>query len=71
MTPRALAIARCNATAAGVAPRFIHGDVTRLADLDVGADYTLLLDLGCFHTLVAAQRSWIPQPARACLTVCI
>lgn len=57
MTPRALAIARRNATAAGVAPRFIHGDVTRLADLDVGADYTLLLDLGCFHTLPNDRRA--------------
>ncbi|MGH3554050.1 MAG: class I SAM-dependent methyltransferase [Mycobacterium sp.] len=30
MTPRALAIARHDAAAAGVAPRLIHGDVTRL-----------------------------------------
>jgi len=56
MTSKALAIARRNATAAGVAPRLIHGDVTRLADLDVGGDYTLLLDLGCFHTLPSDRR---------------
>jgi hypothetical protein len=29
----------------------MHGDVTRLADLDVGDGYTLLLDFGCYHTL--------------------
>jgi SAM-dependent methyltransferase len=51
MVPRALAIARRNATAAGVAPRFIQGDVTRLDGLGVGDGYTLLLDFGCFHTL--------------------
>jgi hypothetical protein len=51
-----LAIARRYATAAGVAPRLIHGDVTRLADLGVGDGYTLLLDFGCFHTLPDDQR---------------
>jgi SAM-dependent methyltransferase len=56
MTPKALAIARCDATAAGVAPRLIHGDVTRLDDLGVGDGYTLLLDFGCFHTLPDDQR---------------
>lgn len=57
ITPAALALARRNATAAGVAPRLIHGDVTRLADLEVGDGYTLLLlDFGCFHTLPDGQR---------------
>ena len=51
MVPRALAIARRKAAAAGVRPRFVEGDVTRLRELGVGAGYSLLLDFGCFHTL--------------------
>jgi SAM-dependent methyltransferase len=57
ITPRALALARRNGAAAGVAPRFIHGDVTRLEDLDVGDGYMLLVDFGCFHTLPDDRRS--------------
>jgi SAM-dependent methyltransferase len=57
MVPKALATARRNATAAGVAPRFIEGDVTRLHDLGVGDGYTLLLDFGCFHTLPDDRRA--------------
>jgi SAM-dependent methyltransferase len=56
MVPKALAIARRSATAAGVAPRFLRGDVTRLDELDVGNDYALLLDFGCFHTLPDDRR---------------
>jgi SAM-dependent methyltransferase len=54
--PRALALARRRAAAAGVTPRFVSGDVTRLRDLGVGGRYALLLDFGCFHTLPADQR---------------
>jgi SAM-dependent methyltransferase len=54
--PKALSIARRNATAAGVMPRFLHGDVTRLHELNVGSGYTLLLDFGCFHTLPDDRR---------------
>lgn len=57
MVPQALATARRNATAAGVSPRFLQGDVTRLHDLSVGDGYTLVLDFGCFHTLPDDQRS--------------
>ncbi|MFZ1179708.1 MAG: class I SAM-dependent methyltransferase [Mycobacterium sp.] len=56
ITPTALALARRNAAAAGVAPRLINGDVTCLADLDVGDGYTLLVDFGCFHTLPDDRR---------------
>lgn len=56
MVPKALAIARRNATAAGVTPRFLAGDVTRLHDLDIADSYTLILDFGCFHTLPDDQR---------------
>src|SRR6267378_7272369 len=41
--PRAIKAARRKAAAAGVSPRFMVGDVTRLTDLGVGADYALLL----------------------------
>jgi SAM-dependent methyltransferase len=56
MVPKALAIARRKAAAAGVSPRFVEGDVTRLRDFDVGGGYTLLLDFGCFHTIPPGQR---------------
>jgi SAM-dependent methyltransferase len=56
MVPKALEIARRRAAAAGVSPRFVAGDVTRLADLEVGGSYTLTLDFGCFHTLPEDRR---------------
>jgi SAM-dependent methyltransferase len=56
MVPRALAIARRRAAAAGVSPRFLRGDVTRLPELGVGPGHTLLLDFGCFHTLPPDRR---------------
>ena len=56
MVPKALTTARRKASAAGVAPRFIEGDVTRLSDLGVGDGYDLVLDFGCFHTLPEDRR---------------
>jgi SAM-dependent methyltransferase len=56
MVPKALTIARRRAAAAGVSPRFVAGDVTRLADLGVGGGHTLILDFGCFHTLPEDRR---------------
>ena len=71
--PKALATARRDATAAGVAPRLIQGDVTRLKDVGVGDGYTLLVDFGCFHTLPDDQRpayvagvSQAPRRERRC-----
>jgi SAM-dependent methyltransferase len=57
MVPKALATARANAIAAGVTPRFLQGDVTRLHELGVGDGYALILDFGCFHTLPEDRRS--------------
>jgi hypothetical protein len=54
--PKALATARRDATAAGVAPRFVQGDVTRLHELSVGDGYALIVDFGCFHTLPEDRR---------------
>ncbi|MGW0197076.1 class I SAM-dependent methyltransferase [Nonomuraea sp. NPDC003201] len=60
MVPKALAAARRAATAAVtpgfIAPRFIHGDVTRLHDLGAGDGYSLLVDFGCLHTLPEDRR---------------
>ncbi len=53
---RALADAQERAQTAGVSPRFIQGDVTRLSDLGIGSDFTLILDVGCFHTLPRRSR---------------
>ena len=55
MVPEALALARRNASRAGVRARFIKGDVTRLRDVVQGT-FDLVLDFGCFHTLPADQR---------------
>lgn len=56
MVSRALTRARRKAAAAGVSPRFVEGDATRLQDFGVGGGYDLLLDYGCFHTLPADAR---------------
>ena len=56
MVGRPLRAARRRAAAAGVAPRFIRGDVTRLPELGVGGGHGLLFDLGCFHGVPVARR---------------
>ncbi len=53
---RALETARRRAADAGVSPTWVQGDVTRLDELGIGADFELLLDYGCFHGLTDAQR---------------
>jgi SAM-dependent methyltransferase len=56
------AIDKARSTAVGDAAnaRFLHGDVTRLADLDLGLDldegYDLVVDSGCYYGLPAGQR---------------
>ena len=54
--PRAIRVARRKAEAAQASPRLLVGDVTRLTELAVGADYSLVLDLGCFHSIPDARR---------------
>jgi SAM-dependent methyltransferase len=56
MVPKALDLARRKASAAGAAPHFINGDVTRLPDFGIGDGYDLVLDFGCFHTLPEDRR---------------
>ncbi len=55
-TPRAVAAARHKAAVAKVQPRILEGDVTRLDALDVGGDYSLLFDLGCYHSIAHEGR---------------
>jgi len=54
--PRAVKMAKQKAAAAHASPRLIVGDVTRLTELGIGADFALLLDLGCFHSIPDAGR---------------
>ena len=54
--PRAVAVAKRKAAEAQASPRLMVGDVTRLTDLGIGTDYSLLLDLGCFHSIPDADR---------------
>jgi SAM-dependent methyltransferase len=68
MVPKALAIARRKAEAAGVHPRFVEGDVTRLQDLGIGGEYSLLLDFGCLHTLPLDRRDAYVESVSAAAT---
>jgi SAM-dependent methyltransferase len=52
---RAISSARRKSSEAGVKPRFVEGDVTRLDALGIGDGYGLLLDLGCYHSLPKSQ----------------
>lgn len=54
--PRAVTVAKRKAAEAQTSPRLMVGDVTRLAELGIGTDYSLLLDLGCFHSIPDAAR---------------
>lgn len=53
---RAVAAGRRKALAAAVSPRLLQGDVTRLDRLEVGGDYHLVFDLGCYHGIPEARR---------------
>lgn len=53
---RALSRARGRAAVAGVSPRFIRGDVTRLDRLGVSPGQNLFLDMGCFHAIPSERR---------------
>ena len=55
-TPRPVKAARRKAAAAGVNPRLLVGDVTGLEQLDIGTGYSLVFDLGCFHSIPESGR---------------
>ncbi len=54
--PSAISAARRKAAVARVSPRYVVGDATRLTELGVGINYSLLLDLGCFHSIAEDRR---------------
>lgn len=65
--PLAIDQARSRATAAGAKARFLVGDVTRLAELDLGPAFDLVFDNKCFHSLPAkSRRSYAAGVAAAC-----
>src|SRR5271166_1426929 len=51
MVGHALQTARRKAAAQGLTVQFVQGNVTRLADLDIGADFDLLMDGGCYQMI--------------------
>jgi cyclopropane fatty-acyl-phospholipid synthase-like methyltransferase len=63
--PRAVNAAKRKAAAAGVSPRLLVGDVTRLTELGIGTGFNLLLDLGCFHSIPDTGRDGYVSGATA------
>jgi SAM-dependent methyltransferase len=55
IVPKALRTARQRADEAGVAVRFVEGDVTDLQSSAIGSDFRLIWDLGTVHGLAPAQ----------------
>ena len=65
--PEAMAAARERARQAGVSAEFRVGDVTRLAEADVGTGYDLVYDIKCFHGLAPTLRpAYAAGVAAAC-----
>lgn len=56
VVPKAIAQARERAGEAGVQPRFVVGDVTRLQDAEIGDGFRFILDFECFNHLADEQR---------------
>jgi SAM-dependent methyltransferase len=54
--PRAIAIARSRAAAAGSPASFAAGDVTRLRAAGVSGCFDLVIDIGCYHGIPARRR---------------
>ena len=47
----AMEVARRRAADADATVRFIHGDVTRLSEFNVGDGFSLIVDVGCYQAL--------------------
>ncbi len=56
MLGRAIDKARSQAVDTTAKPRFLRGDVTRLADLDIGDGFTLIVDSGCYYGISGDRR---------------
>ena len=57
MMARAIETARSRAVGAAASARFVRGDVTKLNDLDIGGQYRLIVDSGCYYGLSDHQRN--------------
>jgi SAM-dependent methyltransferase len=55
MSGYAVQVATRKAADIGAPARFVHGDVTRLPDLDIGT-FNLFMDGGCYHTIPPGRR---------------
>ena len=56
MIGKAVEKARSKAVGDAAKARFLQGDVSKLAELDIGDGYTLINDSGCYYGLSAGQR---------------
>lgn len=56
LVDRAIKRAKRKARAAGVRPRLLSGDVTKLAELPTGAGFSLLFDLSCYCGIPERRR---------------
>jgi cyclopropane fatty-acyl-phospholipid synthase-like methyltransferase len=56
MEPRAVRAARRKAEAEHVSLSVVEADVTQLREANVGDDFNLVVDVGCFHTLPTRLR---------------
>jgi SAM-dependent methyltransferase len=65
IVPKALRAARRRVEQAGVDVRLIQCDVTALRADGVGADFSLVLDFGCFHGLNDTQRAAMAREVTA------
>src|SRR5690242_12734972 len=54
--PRAIEMAKMKSKEADASTRFLVGDVTRLGDLGIGDGFTLVLDMGCLHSIPESRR---------------
>jgi hypothetical protein len=57
MVGYAVEVARRKAATQHQSIQFIEADVTRLPALDIGTDFTLLMDGGCYHTIPPSRRN--------------
>jgi len=55
--PKALVKARAKAGAAGLSINFVQADVTHLRQAGIGADFPLIVDSGCLHTMSDDDRT--------------
>jgi SAM-dependent methyltransferase len=63
--PKPVMAARRKAAAAGVEPRLLIGDVTKLGQMGIGGGYNLFFDLGCYHSIPDAGRDGYAQGVTA------